>query len=391
MATSLSVVNSITVLSGTFGWAGVGINVLSKFFSSLIENSQSSDSIANSLLQIAHEEETKKVMCLWYQFQTKNLNCNGKFMLPLSSPTHSSLCSRYFANPIPDDNTTSISNLAYMISNLAENTQPGNNRTNNSDSNMEMEIHPQKTNLDPKYLDQLHRSLNSYIVDPNDNSKKILVKDHLKAVLDTLKIAQEKLPSMQLGLAQKKLADLIEFDNSLFSEADKSESFSNESIQKKLAKLGEILNHFEFDYALDSYWKEKNKIDDFNSLKVAANMDRLNLSSLFSLDGNVQLRDIQNATNIIAKHFRQPMEKNLLKLHETYENSLTEGRPDSIQSSAERLAKACYLNAGLFYARELPGTELTTKDSLRYISSSPSSDYRESCEIFNCPTNPIWP
>ncbi|MBN8538383.1 MAG: hypothetical protein J0M15_15120 [Deltaproteobacteria bacterium] len=361
--TFIGLAESFTALPGALGLAGVGINVLANLVSSFFRQKNYESSPISFLKTLSKQKDIKNQMCLWFQFQNKGLNCKDHFRrkdLQIAND-NLNLCPQYFSGALPNKQLTNISSLSHQLSRF-----PGS------------PVQPAQK------IDFLDALLKKNITDPINAENTIPLKKHLETVAKELMTSngESKRSDITLGRGLQKLLELHDKMDTLDS-SSKNPKYE-EDLKGLNKSIEELLKSFSLESAIDSYWTLKEKEDSYNLIKHLAFQDtESNSESFFQYSGDEN--DYRLGLNGMVKHFQEPLGENLELLAKRYESSISEGSPNGIFTSSIELAKACFMNAGLFYAQKPDNLDdLFVKDPLRRIQQKPTKQYENACKVFSC-------
>lgn len=353
---------ALTVLPGALGWAGAGINFFANTISSFIKKSSYENSPVAALEIIAASKKSKLLMCLWFQFQNKKLRCHEFYKNPKNSEyPENNFCSHYFSGPLSNEQHTNIKSLQNQLQGFSE--KPYN----------------------PEKIDEFNFLLNSQISDPMDKDKTISLASHLEEVAQELKKStnpKTKISDISIGLSLEKLLKLHK------SLSEKKYTPENPNYVDDLKKLNDSINNsinsFSIEKAIDAYWRSKGKEDPYLYIKNLSTSEPNNDPNS-SLIYNGHEAELMLGSNAMIKHFQETFDNDIALLGESYHASVAESDKNRVYTSAIDLAKVCFLNAGIYYAK-VPESQkdLVTKDALNRINEAPTKKYEEACKVFSC-------
>lgn len=354
---------ALTVLPGALGWAGAGINFFANTISSFIKKSNYENSPVAALEMIAASKKSKLLMCLWFQFQNKKLRCHEFFKNPKTMDfSETPFCSSYFSGPLAEDQHTNIKNLQDQLERISK-----------------------KPNT-PEKIDEFNFLLKSTISDPLKEGTNISLTTHLEEIANVLKSSNNsrtQKADMALGVG---LANLLKLQKSL---NEPKFAANNPNYVEDLKKLNDSINNsinaFSMEKAVDAYWRIKGKEDPYFYIKNLATLEQVNENHNGSLTYNGHESDIMLGSNAMIKYFQEAFDNDIALLGESYHASVAESDKNRVYATAVELAKVCFLNAGIYYAK-VPESQrdLVTKDALNRINEAPTKKYEEACKVFSC-------
>lgn len=353
---------ALTILPGALGWAGAGINFFANTISSFIKKSNYENSPVAALEIIAASKKSKLLMCLWFQFQNKKLRCHEFYKNPKNSEnTANDFCSHYFSGPLSNEQHTNIKSLQNQLQGFSEKPYT------------------------PEKIDEFNFLLNSQISDPMEEGKTIPLASHLEDVAQKLKQSTNPKTKMSDVAFGFKLEKLLKIHKSL---SDKKYTPENPNYVDDLSKLNESLNSsinsFSIEKAIDAYWRSMGKEDPYLYIKNLSTSEPNNDPN-GSLIYNGHEAELMLGSNAMIKHFQETFDNDIALLGESYHAAVAESDKNRVYSGAIELAKVCFLNAGIYFAK-VPESQkdLVTKDALNRINESPTKKYEEACKVFSC-------
>lgn len=370
LQTSLSTITALSAMAPSAGLAGVGVAIVGKLVSAVIENFFSKNSPAKMLSQIQNEESMDDLNCLNYVLQKESLSCDQLIfssqpqLVELSGEINKCQMNYYFGT---DKSLASIHEISQSMKKILESTKP-------SEENL----------LD--ITDKLFEVFSKKIQDPLDNGNSITVLDYLTKIQKQISADKSKPSSINIS---NSLNNFLTAYNQLKNSQD---SNAIEQFQKTAMKLANDSNSGSlFDQAITRYWDLNGASSTLAKIK---NLGQLQSDLRTGYNGSVELfkalkdyefnansqRKVDIAHTAFVTSFKDRLQNRITDLNKRFEvNKSLQSNKDSANDLVP-LIQMCTLNAGIFYFQE-GNNDVKSRNN---ISDNIPNKYRDACLRFSC-------